>query len=179
MPVHKITGLSAVWIVMLFFYTYAPAQPSPDQKTQDVFFLQQAYQDAAWLLKLGKLAEQIAASHSVRDHGRQIASFYERHREDIKHLAAQKGFLLPEETHPARLATLQNFSRRTGAELDRHYISLMIDENRLQLALYQKEAKEGRDADIVRFAVGHLKRIEGDAAVAMMILNHLPKPVLK
>jgi len=170
------------WVVVfmvLFFCASLQAQPDTDKKNGDALFLQQAYKNATWLLKLGKLAKQLAASQSVREHGRLITEAYEKHLDEINSLATKKGVALVGDSDPARLATIQNFSHRTGAELDRNYISLMIDESEDQLSFYRKEAQQGKDRDIADFAARNLKRIEGDVAVAQMILINLPRPVLK
>lgn len=179
MVLHKTTVYWAVAFVVFFFCASLQAQPDVDKKNGDQLFLQQAYKNATWLSKLGRLANQLAASQSVRDHGRRVTEDYEKHLEELTSLAAKKGVHLTDDSDPARLATLQHFSRRSGAELDRNYISLMIDENKSQLSLYRKEAEKGRDREIMDFASRSIKRLEGDAAVAQMILINLPRPVLK
>ena len=179
MITRKTAGYWTVACVVLFLCASLQAQPDSGKANHDQLFLQQAYKNATWLSKLGRLAWQLAASQSVRDHGRRIAEDYGKQLEDIKSLAAKKGISLADESDPARLATIQHFSHRTGAELDRNYISLMIDENAEQLSLYRKEARQGNDREITDFAAGAIKRLEGDAAVAQMILINLPRPVLK
>lgn len=178
MITRKTAGYWTVAFIFIFCVSLS-AQTDMDKRNGDALFLQQAYKNASWLLKLGKLASQLAASQSVRDHGRLVTEDYEKHIEEIKQLAAKKGIALVDDSDPARLATIQHFSRRTGAELDRNYISLMIDENEHQLLLYRKEAHQGRDREVADFAARSIKRLEGDAAVSKMILNNLPKPVLK
>jgi putative membrane protein len=179
MVMRKTVSYLVIACFVLFCCASLQAQPDSDKKNGDQLFLQQAYKNASWLLKLGKLAHQLAASQSVRDHGRLVTEAYEKHLDEIRNLAAKKGVALPDDTDPARFNTIQYFSRRTGAELDRNYISLMIDENNDQMSLYRKEAQQGRDREIADFASRSIQRLEGDAAVAKMILANLPRPVLK
>jgi len=179
MVTRKTVIYCSIALAVLFSWTSLQAQPETGTKNGDQLFVRQAYKNATWLLKLGKLAHQLAASQSVRDHGQLVTEAYEKHLEEIRSLAARKGVSLADDTDPARFNTIQHFSRRTGAELDRNYISLMIDENADQISLYRKEAQEGRDREIADFASRNIKRLEGDAAIAQMILGNLPRPVLK
>lgn len=69
--------------------------------------------------------------------------------------------------------------QKSGADFDRNYISLMLEENRCLVSSYQREAQKGMDAEIRAFAYEKIKILEGYLAWAHQLLQDLPKPLLK
>ena len=131
------------------------------------------------MIILGELAEKQAASGDIRQYGVIMAGDYRKHVNGLHLLARQKGVSLLPDTDAARQNTTQYFTQKFGADFDRNYISLMMEENRNQLSFYQHEAQKGIDADVRALAAAMIKRLEGYVARAYRILLDLPKPVLK
>lgn len=167
-------------ILFLIFASAIPLRTTADAaKDNDNLFLQEAANNASWMVTLGELAHQQAASGDVRQYGIKMAADYQNHINELNLLAGQKAIFILPDTNIVRQNTTQYFRQKSGADFDRNYISLMVEENRSMVSSYQREAQKGLDTEIRAFAYEKIKILEGYVAWAHQILQDLPKPLLK
>jgi putative membrane protein len=130
-------------------------------------------------MNLGDLAKKQAASKDVKEYGERMAMDHGQYYQELNRFAYRSGITLAPDSDRVRKDTLAFFSQEYGAAFDRNYVSLMIDENKRDIDLYQKEKEKGRDPEIRSFAARIIKNLEGYVVTAEKILLDLPKPVLK
>ena len=149
------------------------------QKDDDLTFLKEASRNSAWKMAMGEVAIKQAAGTSIREYGRKMMTDHERIHRELKALADKKGAALPAGFDKPRENTLQFLSKEYGAAFDRSYMSLVMDDNQEDAALYRAEANNGKDADIKAFATALLKQMEEYVRGAENILRDIPQPFLK
>ncbi len=145
----------------------------------DKIFLQEALNSAAWLGALGDLARRQAASDGVRRFGENLASRCGSQRAQIERLAQEHALSVEVQISNAGQSTLNYFSLRQGADFDRNFVSLLMDESRRLADEYQRQAHSGSARTISVFAETEAQFFEKLAMEAGRLMSELPKPVLK
>lgn len=152
---------------------------SAEINPEDALFLKQAVYHADWMIVLGQLAQKQAASLSVRSYGASMVEGYSKELEELNRLARLKNIPLLPDLHVGRQNTTHYFSRKVGADFDRNYISLMVEENRSHVNACQQAIKSVQDDDIRALALANIDKLKAYVDLAHQILTDLPKPVLK
>jgi putative membrane protein len=168
---------AAVFCVLCAFAELSRA--ASESKGEDAVFLQQAVNNVSWLATLGEMAEKQAASDGIRRYGEITSAHYHKQTDELHRLAAQNNIPLFPDMNTARRNTVAYFSQKSGAEFDRNYISLMVEENESQAAVCRKYAQAGSDAAVKFYAHINIDVYEAFAKEARRLLLALPKPVLK
>ncbi len=176
--IRKQIGFFAAVLFCVFFNSLLSSPVSADLN-DDGTFLQEALNSAVWLGALGELAGRQAASEGVRRFGEDLAAHCRGQIADIELLAKSLGLSPVAQISGAGQSTLNYFSSRRGADFDRHFISLMVDENRFRAQAFADQAQSGSVLDIKTFALKERPIFENFAARAQDLLIKLPRPVLK
>jgi putative membrane protein len=180
MSPKRVIFFAAMIVFTLSFIITASVRTEADSPGNgDELFLQQAVKSASWMSTLGELAEKQAASGDIRKYGAQMAGDYRKNISELKLLAGKKSISLSPDTNKLRQSTTQYLSQKYGADFDRDYISLMVEENQEMASSYRSAAQKGSDAEIRSFASEKIKILEGYVARAYQILLDTPKPLLK
>jgi putative membrane protein len=72
--------------------------------------------------------------------------------DELKSIAASKGITLPTSLSAKEQATYDRLTKLSGAEFDRAYMKDMVEDHVKDVAMFEKEAKNGKDADVKAFA---------------------------
>lgn len=84
------------------------------------------------------------ADMMVNDHGKA--------NEELKAIAAQKNITLPTALDEDHQKVANDLNTATGKDFDKKYVDAMVDGHEKTLDLMEKEAKDGKDADLKAFA---------------------------
>ena len=121
-------------------------------------------------VQLGQLAKTNAASKAVKDFGAMMVRDHSNANAQLKTLASKKNVALPA-TLPDKLQKhVDDLSKKTGADFDKDYINLMVDDHQDDIKMFEKCAKSDKeDADIKTFAAKTLPTLYKhlDAAKAL------------
>lgn len=144
----------------------AAAASSPDE----AFFKDAAHGGIAEV-EQGKLAQEKGRSQAVRDFGALMVHDHSAANEKLKSVAASKGIDLPSSPDIAQMATIDKLKLLSGDAFDKSYVKGMVKDHEKDIAAFQHEAQDGKDADARSFAEKtlptlevHLKKIRAIAA---------------
>jgi putative membrane protein len=72
--------------------------------------------------------------------------------DEVKSLAGSKGVTLPSQMEAKEKAEYDRLSKKTGAEFDRDYMSMMVKDHMQDIQEFQNEANSGQDPDVKALA---------------------------
>ena len=71
-------------------------------------------------------------------------------------LAKQKNITLPSAVSNDEQKKMDDMSKKTGKDFDKAYVKEMVDDHDKDVKDFEKEAKDGKDADVKAFAAATL-----------------------
>ena len=124
------------------------AAPMSDQK-----FLEVAAQTDMVEAHLGNLAQDAAASQSVKDYGHMLVTDHTQDYQQLQTLAQQAGLTVPTAIDADHnKAMVGPFHALKGAAFDHKYIHEMVAGHTGAIALYKKEAQDAQNPAIRSYA---------------------------
>jgi len=130
--------------------------PALAQKTaamSDQKFLDFAAQTDMVEAHLGKLAQDAAASQSVKDYGQMVATDHTHDYERLQSLAQQTGLTVPTAIDSEHIkAVIAPFHELKGAAFDHKYIHTMVEGHTGAIAIYKQEAHDAQNEAIRTYA---------------------------
>lgn len=103
-------------------------------------------------VELGKLAQTNAASAQVKEFGQMMVTDHSKANEELKALAATKNITLPSAPMEKQQSHIDDLKSKKGADFDKAYVDMMVDDHKEDISKFQDEANKGNDADIKAFA---------------------------
>jgi putative membrane protein len=139
-----------------------PASVSKD----DAKFVVEAAGGGMEEVRLGQLAGQQASAQDVKDFGAMMVKDHSAGGDKLKAIAATKNLTLPDSLTSDAQKEMANLQAKNGADFDKAYISMMVDDHKKDIKLFEDESKNGSDADIRGFAGSslHMLHMHLDAA---------------
>ena len=166
---HSTTFKSTFLAALLAASLGVSAQGTPS--ASDKTFVTKAAVGGMAEVELGKLAQQKAASDQVKQFGSHMVDDHTKVNDELKQIAGAKNVALPtslDAKHQAAMAKLQKLS---GASFDRAYMAEMQKDHKETIALFERESRSGKDADLKGFATktlpnlkDHLKMVQETTA---------------
>ncbi len=114
-------------------------------------FLTDATQGGLMEIALGKLAATKAQSPEVKAFGQKMVADHGKAGDEIKAIAAKKKITLPTEMAGGAKETIDRLSKLSGAEFDKEYVKLMVDDHDADLEAFEDQ-QDSDDADVKAFA---------------------------
>jgi putative membrane protein len=118
----------------------------------DRTFMTTAAIDGMAEVEHGKLAAQNAASSAVKQFGQRMVDDHGKANAELKSLASQKNVTLPTSLGAQHKAMQDKLSKLNGPAFDSAYMAHMVAAHKEAVALFQREAKTGKDAETKAFA---------------------------
>nr|WP_294792231.1 DUF4142 domain-containing protein [uncultured Mucilaginibacter sp.] len=117
-------------------------------------------------VELGKLARQKATNAKVKEFAEMMVMDHTKANEELKALAKAKNVTLPDSLNVDSKKGLDDLSKKAGADFDKAYVSMMVDDHKKDVAEFEKAGKDLKDADLKAFVdktlpvlKGHLTKI--------------------
>jgi putative membrane protein len=143
------------------------AQPSPPQvvkmSDRDTQFISKAGGSNESEVAYGKMAQQKAQSAEVKKIASRIVSDHSRMNNNLVALGAKKGVKVTTGTVKAESIPAKDF--------DRAYLQMVDKAHQEDIALYEKQAKTGNDADLRAWAAKNLPTLKVHLAMVRDALN--------
>ena len=117
-------------------------------------------------IELGQLALEKAASPDVKAFAQQMIDGHSKTLEELKQTAMTKTIPIAATLDRSHQATKDKLAKLTGAEFDRTYMNEMIKAHGEAVNLFEKEASQGKDADLKAWAAGKLPTIKEHQTMA-------------
>lgn len=140
----------------------------------DMMFVKEAASGGMAEVQLGKLAQDKASSQDVKDFGKKMVDDHSKANDDLKSVASKDNLTLPTAVDAKDQALYDRLSKLSGDAFDRAYVAAMVRDHRKDVAAFQREANNGKNADVKDFASRtlptlqeHLKMIEGISSSKM------------
>jgi putative membrane protein len=118
----------------------------------DQAFVTQAAQGGIAEVELGKLASQKGSTAQVKSFGQKMVTDHEMANTKLKTIATRKGFTVPAETDAMHQAAAKKMAGLSGAMFDREYLASQVADHEKTIALLERQAQSGKDAELKTFA---------------------------
>jgi putative membrane protein len=147
------------------------AAPFARAGASDSDFVMKAGQAGLAEVALGNDAGTMGKSDAVKHFGQRMVTDHSSANAKLQTAAASGGFRLPAEPSAEQKAFEMELKAMQGAAFDKAYAAQAVKDHKGAVALFEEEAKSGKDADLKAFANAtlptlreHLKMAEDLAA---------------
>jgi putative membrane protein len=103
-------------------------------------------------VELGKMASTKAANAEVKKFAQMMVTDHTNANNELKALAAKKGWKLPADLDSSHKATMDDLRNRVGADFDKSYVEEMVDDHETDVKAFEDKAKNATDPDLRAFA---------------------------
>jgi putative membrane protein len=107
-------------------------------------------------VQLGQLAQQKAASPTVKQFGQRMVTDHSQANQALEQIAKQQNLTLPTQPDSQQQATIQRLQGLSGTAFDSAYTQDMVTDHHQDIADFQKEANSGQDPQLKAFAQKYL-----------------------
>lgn len=174
---YKIT-LQIAFVIVLIAMTYScfngkkEAAPLPgvtelnatkiedSEKTTDVLFLIKATEISLEEIKLGKLAQQIGSTKSVRDIGKMMESEHTKSLAEVTELAKSKNVTIPTSPSFDSEDAYNKLNVKSSVDFDKTFTEMMVNGHQDAIALFETTCNESQDTDIREWATKTLPNLK-------------------
>jgi len=115
-------------------------------------FVMEAASGGLMEVTLGNLAKANAASAQVKEFGAMMVTDHTKANNELKAVAAKKNITLPATPMEKQQKHIDELKTKKGADFDKAYVDLMVDDHKEDVSKFQDEANKGNDADVKAFA---------------------------
>jgi putative membrane protein len=120
---------------------------SPDQK-----FVMMAAIGGMEEVQLGQMAADKGTSAEVKQFGQHMVEDHSKANDELKTLAASKNITLPTALDAKHQADVDKLSKLSGADFDRTYVKMMVQDHNKDVGEFDREATRGKDPDVKAWA---------------------------
>ncbi|KAA9340191.1 DUF4142 domain-containing protein [Adhaeribacter soli] len=132
-----------------------------DEKIDQATFMIEAASGGMMEVALGRMAEKQASHAEVKAFGKMMVTDHTKANEELKKLAAAKNVTLPASVGEEHQKHIDKLSGLKGAEFDREYMRLMVDDHQEDVDNFRKAAQDTEtDPDVKAFATKTLTVLE-------------------
>jgi putative membrane protein len=128
--------------------TSIPASVSKDDAT----FVVNTANAGMTEIQAGQVAGQKGMAKDVKDYGAMMVKDHTMAADKLKAIAASKNITLPPAISPDMQKNIDDLQKKDGKDFDKAYLSMMVDDHKKVISMFEDEAKNGSDADIKAFA---------------------------
>jgi len=129
-------------------------------------FASKAAQGGMAEVQMGNLAQQKGSTDGVKDYGRKLVQDHTRMNNDLKDIATRENITLPAETSSEHRQNIDTLSKLSGANFDREFLRMAVDDHRKDIPEFEKEAESGQDAALKNFAASNLPTLRDHLSMA-------------
>jgi putative membrane protein len=137
------TGLWAVGLVA--------AQERANESALDQKFINAATSSGMFEVKSSELAEDRATNDNVKKFAKEMVNDHKKADKELMDILGKKGISAPKMREQDQ-ANLDKLSKLKGGDFDRQYGVMQLAGHKEAVALFEEEAKNGKDADLKAFA---------------------------
>ncbi|MBC7556604.1 MAG: DUF4142 domain-containing protein [Chryseobacterium sp.] len=131
---------------------------------QDKMFADAAAKGGMMEVMLGNIAETNASNQKVKDFGKMMVSDHSKANDELKSWAMNANYNLPTSLDADQQKMVDNLKMKMGADFDKAYTDLMVNDHKKVIEAFKKEAMNG---------TGSLKTFASNTVPALEI--HLTK----
>jgi len=141
----------------------------------DANFLVEAASGGMMEVTLGKAAQTKSLNAEVKNFGNMMITDHSKANDELKTLAASKNITIPAAMGDEQQKMSDKMMEKSGADFDKDYMSMMIDDHKDDIDKFEKAADNCKDADIKAFAARTLPVLKKHLEAAIVIEDNLKK----
>jgi putative membrane protein len=149
--------------------TAAAIQPMPVISEADQAFMMEAGAGGMAEVEMGRLAATKAQSAEVKAFGQRMVRDHSKANSELMLLAKRKGVTLPSGLNEEQKAMKEKLSNLSGADFDREYMSMMVDDHDKDVKAFEDKAGNAADPDLKHFVVKTLPTLKMHQSMANKI----------
>lgn len=111
-------------------------------------------------VNLGNVAMKNSATQQVKDFGKMMVGDHTKINNQLKDLAAVKNINLPTMVTSDQQKEIDKLNNETGAQFDKDYVSMMIDDHKKDIDAFKKAADKTNDNDIKSFITNAIPTLQ-------------------
>ena len=135
----------------------------------DRAFVTKAAQGGLMEVAAGNLAAKRALDPAVKAFGQKMVTDHTAANEKLKSLADSKQMPLPDAVSPEENAALAKLESLVGTDFDKTYSQMMVKDHVEDISEFEKEVKQGQDADVKSFAENTLPTLRHHLMLARQL----------
>ena len=124
----------------------------PDVAQGDRAFVQKAAEGGLLEVELGRLAESQAAHSDVKSFGTRMVKDHDAANNKLKTIADEFALVAPTTLDKKHDKVRADMAKLSGDAFDRAFMKQMVSDHKATVALFEKEAKSGKNPRLVAFA---------------------------
>ncbi|MFD0940751.1 DUF4142 domain-containing protein [Pedobacter boryungensis] len=103
-------------------------------------------------VEFGKIALSKSTNAEVKAFADMMVNDHGKANAELKTIATSKNMALPTSLDEEHTKKMNDLNKLTGRDFDKEYVNAMVDGHKKTLDLMEKEAKDGKDAELRAFA---------------------------
>jgi putative membrane protein len=131
--------------------TNTTANAAPLTKDDSMFVMDAAI-GGMMEVQAGQVAQDNAQSQRVKDFGNMMVTDHSKANDELKSYASGHGMTLPTDLPADKQKHLDAIKKMKGAAFDKHYISMMTDDHKEDIAKFKKASANCNDAQLKTWA---------------------------
>ncbi len=139
--------------------TTATAAKMPFSKA-DSMFVMKAAMGGMMEVQSGTTAQQNAMSDRVKSFGTMLVNDHSKANSELMAIASGRGVTPPAELPADKKKHLDDMAKMKGKTFDSHFISMMLNDHKKDIAEFEKQANSGTDAELKAFAAKTLPTLK-------------------
>lgn len=110
-------------------------------------------------IALGKMAQDKSSNQRVKDFGAMMITDHTKAGEKLQEIAAAKNIVLPATLGDDAKKDSADLSKKSGADFDKAYIKMMVDDHEKVVKSFEKEINDCKDPDLKNFTTTTIETI--------------------
>ena len=123
-----------------------------DSLKDDKDFMIEAASGGLLEVELGKLAQTNASSAAVKSFGKMMITDHTKANSELTALAKAKNVTIPSVPGEDAQKHIDELKTKKGADFDKAYVDLMVDDHKEDIDEFQKAADDGKEPEVKAFA---------------------------
>jgi putative membrane protein len=111
-------------------------------------------------VQLGQLAQQNAKSQRVKDFGNMMVTDHSQANDELKSLASSNNITVSPTLLPEHQKHIDMMSKMKGADFDKHYMDMMVNDHKEDIDEFKKEANNSNNDAFKSFAAKTLPTLQ-------------------
>jgi putative membrane protein len=143
------------------------AVPPPDKS-----FATKAAQGGLAEVQTGQLVQQRNASPQAKQFAETLVQDHTQANDQLQQIAQQKDLNLPQQPSSDQRSELKKLGSLSGAQLDKAFARYEVQDHKQDIAMFEKEAKSGKDPELKDFAQKALPVLRRHLQMAQALENN-------
>jgi putative membrane protein len=145
------------------------AAMQPALSEDDRSFMMEAGSGGMAEVEMGRLAATKGKSGDVKAFGQRMVRDHSKANSELMALAKRKGVTLPSDLNDEQKAEKAKLENLSGADFDREYMSMMVDDHNKDVKAFEDKAGNAADPELKRFVVKTLPTLKMHQSLANKI----------